>query len=60
MLLQDAQLESQQSLTKVSIDVIMEVQRKQREEAEREKKKKEKILKVRGINPLEHMEDTFS
>lgn len=54
---QDAELESKQPLTEVSIDIILEAQRRQQE---REKRKKETILRSRGINPSEHVEDSFT
>lgn len=57
---QDAELEAKQPLKQVSIDVILEAQRQQQEERVKEKKKRENILRSRGINPLEHNEDTFS
>ena len=56
---QDAELESRQNLTEVDIDEILEAQRLQQEDKQKEKKKKESILRARGINPLEHGEDTL-
>ena len=55
----DAELESQQNLTEVPIDDILEAQRQQQENKQQEKKKRETILRARGINPLEHGEETF-
>jgi len=43
----------------VDIEEILEAQRLQQEDKQKEKKKKESILRARGINPLEHGEDTL-
>ncbi len=51
---QDPQLESAQTLVKVSIDEILEAQRIQQETREAEKKQREATLRARGIRPLEH------
>ena len=55
---QDAELESNQPLEKVSIDDILEAQRVQQEEREKEKKKRVDILRARGMRPLDQGEDT--
>ena len=60
LLLQDAELESNQPLEKVSIDDILEAQRVQQEEREKEKKKRENILRARGMRPLDQGEDTVN
>ena len=59
-ILKDAELEAKQPLKEVSIEVILEAQRRQQEEREKEKKKKETVLRKKGLNPSEHGEDTFS
>lgn len=57
---QDPALESSSQLQRVSIDEILEAQRLQQEKAGEEKRRREQILRVRGMRPLDHTEDTYS
>ena len=58
---QDPILESSQPLVHVSIDDILEAQRKMQEERQEEKKKRAATLRARGMRPLDHeTEDAFT